>query len=307
MATDGRTAPAPAPLQLQFANYTGAMQTDGPSPLNYLAAGPYAVSAASSPMSVCTPQNVATTTWRTQTCPHAPARRQAQQYGLSRSSSNSSNLSMGSVKMGRQLTPSATPSGMVAPANLWPSNVSTPVNFGHQPSPRVAGFSLPANSFDKEKDPFGLLLPSAPSTPGTTPGTTPRASPRGAAWGGGGGATPRSGRRHQGQTAPRSFVPSLATVPASPEIVRNPIELAAQLPSAFGSGPVNPQQGFFPSASSGSGLSAPLNFQDFMMGLASNPATPSPDAKKMKMELESTGSTPEKLEDPRNTPFFSIQ
>lgn len=133
-------------------------QADACRPMTYAGHGsPWHAGTLVSPMSggayppmspasaVCTPANAATTTWRTFVCPMAPQRRVHRMLTESTPTANSSGSSV----------------GMLTPANLWPSNASTPVQ-SMVPTPRSS--LRPAQScwvhVNDECSPAALLAPS---------------------------------------------------------------------------------------------------------------------------------------------------
>jgi len=76
----------------------------------------------------CTPSNAASTYWRTATCPDAPAR--PQRGGMLSFATNSDSTPRSGL---------STPSNLVCPANLWPSNCPTPVGASPWPQAMRAG------------------------------------------------------------------------------------------------------------------------------------------------------------------------
>lgn len=87
------------------------------------------------PMGLCTPMDVATTSWRTQVCPFAPVRPGVNSYGAATPSSVSS-----------------MSSGIHAPTNLWPSPMPSPVGtmpplwVGEAPCSTFSAPGTPASS-----------------------------------------------------------------------------------------------------------------------------------------------------------------
>mmetsp|Transcript_14886 Transcript_14886/g.33919 ORF Transcript_14886/g.33919 Transcript_14886/m.33919 type:complete len:210 (+) Transcript_14886:138-767(+) len=90
---------------------------------------------------LCTPANVARTTWRSTVCPHPPAKRVVHR-----------------TLSGNVITPSSTPCSLPTPANLWPSPCGTPVSY---PSTNSLMFARSRLSSKDRADEFdGVQQPS---------------------------------------------------------------------------------------------------------------------------------------------------
>jgi len=105
--------------------------------------------------STCTPSNAASTYWRTATCPNAPSRLPRRILTIATNSDSTP----------RSRSEMSTPTSLVCPANLWPSNCATPVNAS--PWPQALGTGpMPGDLFRMVSGQSGTVSTVLPQ-PGT--------------------------------------------------------------------------------------------------------------------------------------------